>query len=254
MIETVDTVREVNRWEIGRLDELVPDWAELTPIERTDRVRELIGDGAEFCRSLEGETIDRAVIGFEVDESAKLIDKATEISSCSPQNERDAEGNLTNAVRARFGRAALDVGTPDRGDNDERTDAVDAVANILHWLNHNGIDPAAVLESASGQFLAEAPAQTAESRAVEILKAAGFDAHLEHTGGGIWVAEVRSETIEGRTVWITDSEGAEGGPFLVGVYPDAEGQPWFESLSGPCAADDLPVQVGRALTQPAPKS
>lgn len=184
----------------------------------------------------------------------KLIEKTTEVPACSLQSERDPEGNLTNTVRAQFGRAAVDVGTPDRGENDERTDAVDAVANILHWLNDGGIDPAAVLESSSGQFLAEAPPQTVESRAVEILKAAGFDAYLEHTGGGIWVAEVRSETVEGRTVWVTDSEGAEGGSFLIGVYPDAEGQPWFESLSGPCSADDLPAHVRRALTQPAPKS
>jgi hypothetical protein len=184
----------------------------------------------------------------------KLIEKTTKVPACSLQSERDPEGNLTNAVRARFGRAAVDVGTPDRGKNDERTDAVDAVANILHWLNHNAIDPAAVLESASRHFLAEVPSQTVESRAVEILSAAGLDAYLEHTGGGIWVAEVRSETIDDRTVWVTDSEGAEGGPFLVGVYPDAEGQPWFESLSGPCSADDLPAHVRRALPQPAPKS
>ncbi len=180
----------------------------------------------------------------------KLIQKTTKVPACSQQGERDAEGKLTNAVRAQFGRAAVDVGTPDRGENDQRTDAVDAVANILHWLNDNGIDQITVLESASGHFLAEVPPQTVESRAVEILKAAGFDAYLEHTGGGIWVAEVRSETVEGRTVWVTDSEGAEGGPFLVGVYPDAEGQPWFESLSGPCSAEDLLAHVRTGLTQP----
>ena len=91
--------------------------------------------------------------------------------------------------------------------------------------------------------------QSAEERALTILIANGLDARLQHTGGGVRVAEVTSSAIPGRTVWVTDSEGAEDGPFLVGVYPDKEGQAWFESLSGPCSADDLPAYVRRGLSE-----
>jgi hypothetical protein len=65
-IETVDTVREVNRWEIPRLEELIPDWDKLTSTEQTDRLEGLIGEGAEFCKTLEGETIDRELLSFEL--------------------------------------------------------------------------------------------------------------------------------------------------------------------------------------------
>jgi hypothetical protein len=91
--------------------------------------------------------------------------------------------------------------------------------------------------------------ETAEARAIRVLRANGLDARLHHTGGGIWVAEVISPAIPDRTVWVTDSEGAEDGPFLVGVYPDKEGEGWFESLSGPCSADDLPAHVRRGLSE-----
>ncbi len=183
-----------------------------------------------------------------------MIDKTTQVPDGSMPYERDAEGNLNYFVLAQFGRAALDVGTPDRGENDERTDAVDAIANIMHWLAALEIDPASVLDSAARHFLTETPSQTNETRAVYILKAAGLDAYLEHTGGGIWVAEVRSQTIEGRTVWVTDSDGAEGGPFLVGAYPEPWGDEWIEQLSGPCSAVDLPTQVRRGLDTPGPSS
>lgn len=183
----------------------------------------------------------------------KLIEKTTMVPATSLPCERDAEGNIPNAVRAQFGRAAVDLGTPDRGLNDERTDAVDAVANIMHWLHGLGIDPTDALDSARRHFLAEIPCQTVESQAVEILKDAGLDAYLEHTGGGIWVAEVRSQTITARTVWVTDSEGAEGGPFLVGVYPERWGPEWIDHLSGPCSADDLPARVRRGLSSRHPE-
>jgi len=177
----------------------------------------------------------------------KLIDKTVKVPARSLSTERDEEGNLTNAVRAEFGRAAVDVGTPDRGLNDQRTDAVDALANVMHWLHEQGIDPAPVLHSAARHFDAEK--ESVESRAVSILGDAGIDARLQHTGGGIWVAEVSSETIPGRTVWITDSEGEEGGPFLVGAYPDSAVQEWIELLSGTCSEADLPAHVRRALSQ-----
>lgn len=53
--------------------------------------------------------------------------------------------------RTQFGRDALDAGTPDRGDDGDRTDAIDTIANILHYLSardltHEDID--AVLASA----------------------------------------------------------------------------------------------------------
>lgn len=57
---------------------------------------------------------------------------------------------------ASFGRAAIDAGTPDRGQNDERTDATDAVTNILHYLATVGEEePAAILSSAATHFFAE---------------------------------------------------------------------------------------------------
>lgn len=104
----------------------------------------------------------------------RLVDRKTKVPALSLPSERDAEGDLTNAVRAQFGRTAVDVGTPDRGQNEDRTDSVDAVANILHWLNDREIDPAAVLESAWGHFLAEIPPQSIESLALDILQAAGI--------------------------------------------------------------------------------
>jgi hypothetical protein len=176
----------------------------------------------------------------------KLIEKRTTVPALTEPGERDREGEITNAARAEFGRAAVDVGTPDRGLNDDSTDAVDTVANVMHWLHEQGIDPALVLRSAARHFDAEK--ETVESRAVAILREAGIDAYLQHTGGGIWVAEARSSTIPGRTVWVTDSEGEQGGVFLVGAYPGA-GEEWIELLSGPCSADDLPAQVQRGLTQ-----
>jgi hypothetical protein len=91
--------------------------------------------------------------------------------------------------------------------------------------------------------------ESAEARAVRILRRNGIDARLQHTGGGIWVAEVCSSTIAGRTVWISDSEGAEGGAFAVGVFRDSECQEWIERLSGPCSADDLPARVRQGLSE-----
>lgn len=57
---------------------------------------------------------------------------------------------------AEFGKAALDAGTPDRGRDDERTGAIGAVANILHYLESVGEeDPAAILSSAATHYFAE---------------------------------------------------------------------------------------------------
>jgi hypothetical protein len=67
VIETVDTVREFNRWEIADLTEQIPDWAQLTDVERQDRVAGVIGEGAEFCKNLEADTLERDLISFEVE-------------------------------------------------------------------------------------------------------------------------------------------------------------------------------------------
>lgn len=57
---------------------------------------------------------------------------------------------------AQHGRAAVDAGTPDRGQEDERTDAIDTVANVLHYLDSIGEeDPPAILSSAVTYYYAE---------------------------------------------------------------------------------------------------
>ena len=57
---------------------------------------------------------------------------------------------------AHYGKAAVDAGTPDRGQNDECTDAIDTVANILHHLDSIGEeDPPAILSSAVTHYYAE---------------------------------------------------------------------------------------------------
>jgi hypothetical protein len=94
----------------------------------------------------------------------KLINRTVKVPAMYLPGERDHDGDLTNAVKAHFGRAALEVGTPDHGlggggTDGCRTDAVDTVANILHWLHHRGIDPEPVLESASHHFRAEIQTQ-----------------------------------------------------------------------------------------------
>jgi hypothetical protein len=91
--------------------------------------------------------------------------------------------------------------------------------------------------------------ETTEQNAVGILTNAGIEAYLEHTGGGVWVAEARSETIAGRTVWVTDSEGDETGSFLVGAYADDPyAEEAIESLSGACAEGELVQRVSRGLS------
>jgi hypothetical protein len=66
VIETVDSVREVNRWELVDVDGLIPDWNQLSQAERDDRVAELVGDGAEFCKNLEADTLEREILTIEV--------------------------------------------------------------------------------------------------------------------------------------------------------------------------------------------
>ena len=57
---------------------------------------------------------------------------------------------------ARHGKAAIDAGTPDRGRNDERTDATSTVTNVLHYLDGIGEeDPASILASAATHYFAE---------------------------------------------------------------------------------------------------
>lgn len=55
--------------------------------------------------------------------------------------EREADlneyGHLGWKVRAGFGQAAIEAGTPDYGRNAEEDDAIDAIANILHHLSYH---------------------------------------------------------------------------------------------------------------------
>lgn len=178
----------------------------------------------------------------------KLIDKTVKVPAWSLSTERDVEGNLTNAVRAEFGRAAVDVGTPDRGLNDDCTDAADAIANVLHWIHGLGADPRDALRSAARHFDSEV--ETVEKRAVRILLEAGIEAELHHTGGGIWVAEALSASIPDRVVWISDSEGEEGGRYLVGTYSERYAEDTIKELSGACSEKELVELVRRALTRP----
>lgn len=48
--------------------------------------------------------------------------------------DRSEFGDISLKSRAEFGRAAVDVGTPDGRQDDERTDAIDTIVNILHHL------------------------------------------------------------------------------------------------------------------------
>jgi hypothetical protein len=68
LIETVDTVREINRWQVEDVGELIPDWDRLGEAGRRDRVAELIGEGAEFCKNLEAHTLEREILAIEVDD------------------------------------------------------------------------------------------------------------------------------------------------------------------------------------------
>ncbi len=57
---------------------------------------------------------------------------------------------------AELGRAAVDAGAPNRGQRDERTDATDAVTNILHHLSAaSEEEPADILSSAATHFFAD---------------------------------------------------------------------------------------------------
>jgi hypothetical protein len=87
----------------------------------------------------------------------------TKIVHIPALRERQADlneyGHLGLKVRATFGEAAIDAGTPDFGQNDARTDAVDAIANILHHLIYeHGLSPdeaVEVFDSAETHFRAE---------------------------------------------------------------------------------------------------
>jgi hypothetical protein len=93
--------------------------------------------------------------------------------------------------------------------------------------------------------------ETAEEHAVRVLTAAGIDADLHHTGGGIMVAEIASPSIPDRVVWITDSAGAAEGPYLLIAYPERYTEDTIPELSGVCREDQLVDRVRRAITQPA---
>jgi hypothetical protein len=68
LIETVDTVREINRWQVEDVGKLIPNWDELGETGRQDRVAELVDEGAEFCKNLEADTLEREILAIEVDD------------------------------------------------------------------------------------------------------------------------------------------------------------------------------------------
>lgn len=83
------------------------------------------------------------------------------------QREIDADlgeyGFIGGKCKAAYGNAAIEAGAADFGRQDERTDAVDAIANILHYVGQyeNGgrgmteEQARGVLDSALMHYLAE---------------------------------------------------------------------------------------------------
>jgi hypothetical protein len=77
----------------------------------------------------------------------------TRVLSVEPEPRGEAG---TPERAAAFGGRAVEVGSPDRGQNDDRTDAIDTITNVLHWLGSRGEgDPAACLSSAAAHYFAE---------------------------------------------------------------------------------------------------
>jgi hypothetical protein len=89
--------------------------------------------------------------------------------------------------------------------------------------------------------------ETVKERAIHILTDAGLDVRVHDTAPGLWVAEVCSKMCPGRKIWVTDSEGDEVDPFLVGVYPASDEGGWFEATVGACTEDELVFKLNRAL-------
>jgi hypothetical protein len=119
---------------------------------------------------LEGPFTARAVIAFALDEefANRVIATARDgtvitppcarpTASRSPSHRNhDQEAIVDPRQRAQLGKAALDAGTSSRRRDDERTDAIEVVANVLHYLESLGEDdPAALLASAATHFFAE---------------------------------------------------------------------------------------------------
>lgn len=66
--------------------------------------------------------------------------------------------------RAAHGERAVDAGAIDRGGNDDRTDAVDAITNVLHWLDRTGELDTASPDLAANGVVAEAVAHFTHER------------------------------------------------------------------------------------------
>lgn len=62
---------------------------------------------------------------------------------------------LNNKTRANYGASALAAGSPDYGENDNRTDLVDCLANMMHYAESLGLDFTDAIESATMHFDAE---------------------------------------------------------------------------------------------------
>lgn len=61
---------------------------------------------------------------------------------------------MDNDERGIYGEHAMLHGTPDYGENDDRTNAVDTIANVLHALPRDA-DARSIVESALDHYLVE---------------------------------------------------------------------------------------------------
>jgi hypothetical protein len=101
-------------------------------------------------------------IGYSAtDDETGSIETLIDYKNALEDRVRDLAGDPSGEAgtperAAAFGGRAVEVGSPDRGQNDDRTDAIDTVANVLHWLGSRGEDdPAACLSSAATHYFAE---------------------------------------------------------------------------------------------------
>lgn len=148
----------------------------------------------------------------------------------------------TNAERQQSARTAIDAGYPGQFDAEPAQAIKDAVTDLLHLAAGRGLDVSVVLSTAEANYDAENLSEarrTAEEVAVEILKGAGLEADLHHTGGGIFCARVDRPNGDG-AVGVFQGEDTAS-PFVV-VWLDNGG----DELPGISCGPDTLVEVVRA--------
>lgn len=108
--------------------------------------------GIEVADPLDGP--DKAFLGeVEVEQLEEMREILAAFGLRGAGEDEPQEGN---ARRAMFGGRGVDVGSPDRGGNDDRTDAGDTIANVLHWLDSIGDEePLSILDTARNHYEAE---------------------------------------------------------------------------------------------------